>query len=291
MGLPTPAEENHVQNEWLPDERADLRPFHSSLSFPLMAVALGIVAAALYAYYGLYQSLTPPPAVQLSEAPAPAPAPGEKSAPMPAAPQVQPSPSLPSLDNSDALIREKLVQLIGRTPFDALVLPASLVRRIVATVDNLPRETAPRRVVPLTPVPGAFAVQGEADRAVLDRSNFARYEPYVRVLEAIDERALVQDYARAYPLFQQAYSELGYPGKQFNHRLLEALDDLLATPAVDAPIELIRPRVHYEFASPDLETRSAGQKILLRMGPENAARVKAKLQRIRQEIVAASTPR
>jgi DUF3014 family protein len=53
-------------------------------------------------------------------------------------------------------------------------------------------------------------------------------------------------------------------------------------------VKLLRPRVLFEFAEPDLETRSAGQKILLRMGPENAARVKAKLREIRRELLAAS---
>jgi hypothetical protein len=113
----------------------------------------------------------------------------------------------------------------------------------------------------------------------------------VRVIEAIDEKALVADYARAYPLFQQAYVELGYPGKQFNDRLIQAIDDLLSAPELDAPLDLVRPRVVYEFASPDLETRSAGQKIMLRMGPQNAARVKAKLLLVRREILAASKPR
>ena len=80
----------------------------------------------------------------------------------------------------------------------------------------------------------------------------------------------------------------GFPGKYFNDRLMEAIDDLLATPELDAPAKLLRPRVLYEFADPDLETRSAGQKILLRMGPENAARLKAKLWEIRRELLAAS---
>jgi hypothetical protein len=160
------------------------------------------------------------------------------------------------------------------------VLPVALVRRIVATVDNLPRETAPRRVIPLAPVPGIF-----------EPGNFERYAPYVRVIEAIDEKSLVADYARAYPLFQQAYRELGFPGREFNDRLLEAIDDLLATPELDQPLELVRPRVQYEFASPDLETRSAGQKMMLRIGPDNAARVKAKLALVRREIIAASKPR
>jgi hypothetical protein len=43
----------------------------------------------------------------------------------------------------------------------------------------------------------------------------------------------------------------------------------------------VQPKVLYEFADPALEALPSGQKILLRMGPENAARVKAKLREIR----------
>ena len=65
---------------------------------------------------------------------------------------------------------------------------------------------------------------------------------------------------------------------------------LLALLYLDS-FKLVRPRVQYEFASPDLETRSAGQKMMLRIGPEYAARVKAKLLLVRREILAASKPR
>lgn len=272
-----------MQNEGLREEGADLRPFYGPLPWPLLAIAAGIAAAAFYAYIEVYRSLTLPEHVEPPALAAPAPAP-EPAAPLVTMPAAQAASSLPSLDNSDALIREKLVALIGQVPFSEMVLPIALVRRIVATVDNLPRETAPRRVIPLAPVPGAYAPENLA-------STFERYAPYVRVFEAIDEKALVQDYARAYPLFQQAYRELGYPNLEFNDRLMQAIDDLLSTPELDGPVELIRPRVHYEFASPELETRSAGQKLLLRMGAENAARVKAKLVQVRRELIAASKPR
>ena len=44
------------------------------------------------------------------------------------------------------------------------------------------------------------------------------------------------------------------------------------------------PKVLYEFADADLQERSAGQKIMLRMGSGNAARVKDKLRAIRREL-------
>src|SRR6188508_3355501 len=131
-----------------------IRPFHTSLSFPLMALAVGVAVAAVYAYFVLYQSLAPlthveaPAPLATAQPPAPKPAPAVSTVP-----DVLPAASLPSLDNSDAMMREKLVDLMGRVPFAELILPAALVRRIVATVDNLPRETAPRRVIPLAPVP------------------------------------------------------------------------------------------------------------------------------------------
>lgn len=190
------------------------------------------------------------------------------------------APSLPKLENSDSMMRDRLAGLVGRQAFADYFVAVDVVRRVVATVDNLPRATAARRVMLLNPVMGAFTPDG---------TNYARYAPYVRVFDAIEPQALVQAYVRAYPLFQRAYEELGFPGKYFNDRLMEAIDDLLATPDPATAPELMRPRVLYEFADPDLETRSAGQKMLLRMGRENAARVKAKLGEIRRELVQASS--
>ena len=43
----------------------------------------------------------------------------------------------------------------------------------------------------------------------------------------------------------------------------------------------------YTYADPALEARPAGQKLLIRMGPENAAAIKAKLTELRAVITAA----
>ncbi|HYR36318.1 MAG TPA: DUF3014 domain-containing protein [Burkholderiales bacterium] len=258
------------------DDRPYIRPVRRFNPW-LAVAAIGVVAwlGAFSFRHWLEPASLPQPPLQVGERPA-APPPADEPAirhPL----EAPAAAALPALDNSDSMMRESLAGLIGGQAFAGLVVPAQLVRRIVATVDNLPRRTAPTRVMPLNAVPGAFSADG-----------YARYTPYVRVLEALDAPALVQGYARAYPLFQRAYEELGFPGRYFNDRLIAAIDDLLATPELDAAPELVRPRVLYEFADPDLETRSAGQKILLRMGRDNAARVKAKLWEIRRELLAAS---
>jgi hypothetical protein len=257
-----------------PERRVD------SLLWAVFAAALvALIAAASYSYF---RELQPAAVPEPLSAPAPV---AEPPAPVAAAPDggirhpvpaAEAEPSLPTLDNSDALARDSLVGLLGGKAFDELIIPAQLVRRIVATVDNLPRQTAPRRAIPLEPVPGAFSPEA---------GNGARYSPYVRVLESIDTRAMVGRYIRTYPLFQRAYEELGFPGRHFNDRLIEAIDDLLAAPELAQAPELLQNKVLYEFADPALEKRSAGQKILIRMGPENAARVKSKLREIRRELL------
>jgi hypothetical protein len=98
---------------------------------------------------------------------------------------------------------------------------------------------------------------------------------------------LANTYFHFYPLFQSAYQNLGYPNGYFNDRLVQVIDSLLATPQPSGPIELTRPNVLYTFADPNLEALPAGQKLLLRMGPDNAAVVKGKLKELRAAITAA----
>jgi hypothetical protein len=99
-----------------------------------------------------------------------------------------------------------------------------------------------------------------------------------------DTTQLTTFYFRYYPLFQQAYEDLGYPNAYFNDRVVEVIDHLLATPDVKGPITLVQPKVFYEFADQKLENRSAGQKLMIRIGPQNAAALKKKLRDIRTLI-------
>jgi len=159
-----------------------------------------------------------------------------------------------------------------------------IIRHIVATVDNLPRDKVSQRLMPVRPVAGKFLVAGKEENIVLDPANYARYAPYVRLAEAVNVKKLVAVYVHFYPLFQQAYKDLGYPTGYFNDRLIEVIDHLRAAPDVKAPVMLVQPKVFYEFADPGLEALSAGQKIMIRMGPENAAKMKAKLKEYRREL-------
>jgi len=146
--------------------------------------------------------------------------------------------------------------------------------------------------LPLSPAAmDDFAFESGGQR-YLDRANFARYDTAVAVFEGLDSRRLVSTYVRFHPLLDQAYREVGVPGKTFNDRLVEVIEHLLAAPEPGANLALVpvegRPR--WAFADPRLEQGSIGHKALWRMGPDHAVRVKAKLAELR-ELLAAQPPR
>lgn len=267
------------------------QPEASSSSTPWWMLIVAAIVASVAAAYWFWPQRPEPALPERPAAPevrseAPAPQASEEPAmryPVPA-PEAEPAKPLPTLDNSDPMMRESVTALLGKKAFEEMVYPSALIRRIVATVDNLPRQTAPRRVMPVEPVPGTFTVLDATAEATIGAGNSARYAPYVRVFESVDTRSLVKRYVDSYPLFQRAYAELGFPNANFNDRVVAAIDDLLAAPEPSGPVKLVRPKVQYQFADPELESRSAGQKIMLRMGAENSVRVKAKLREIRREL-------
>ena len=258
--------------------------------------AAGVVAAALIGVGIYYRMRAPQPAPaaapppQMAAQPAPTPLPSST----PQAPAIQhPIPAqtakpraapLPRLNHSDAMMVAALNRLIGHPAVARFLVPKNVIRRIVVTVDNLPRAKVSAHLRPVKATPGQTMVDRQGGVTTLSSRNFARYTPFVAVVSRINVKALARLYFRLYPLFQQAYESLGYPHKYFNDRLVQAIDSMLATPALSAPVDLVRPHVFWQFADPQLEALPAGQKLLIRMGPRNAAVIEAKLRQFRALI-------
>jgi hypothetical protein len=229
--------------------------------------------------------------------PVPAPAPLATGPQNPIPELAEPDKTLPALNDADAdsRVTDALNELVGRKAVASFLQTDGFVRRVVATVDNLPREHATSRVWPVLPTPRRFEVQGSGEVKTISPDNGSRYTPFVLFVESIDTARAAALYARLYPLFQQAYEELGYPGRYFNDRLVAVIDHLLKTPEPTGPVQvklteakgqapMENPWLRYEFADPELDALSAGQKLLIRMGPVNERRLKAKLAGLRQQI-------
>lgn len=251
------------------------------------ACALIIVGAVGIGVYYRYFSHPPAPIPQkVVEAPPAPPPPVEQPPPIEhRIPQATAEASLPKLNDSDQLVHDSLAGLLGSRPIADLLEPENIVRHIVATIDNLPRNKVAVEVRPVKPTPGQAIVSTNADVTVLSEANYARYKPFVRVVRSIDAKNFADVYFRLYPLFQHAYEDLGYPDQYFNDRLVQAIDDMLHAPQPTGPIQLVQAKSFWAFSDPDLESLSAGQKLLIRMGPANERVIKVKLREIRAEIV------
>jgi hypothetical protein len=260
----------------------------------LTAVALA-VAGGVYWWLGR----TPAP-------PAPPPAPVAEAPPQPAAPASAPPAirhpvealAAASAPAAPATLSDSLTSLLGRKAVLSYLQTDDFPRRVVATVDNMGRTHAAPALWPVNPVPGRFSVRAKGDSMIVDADNAARYGAFVQLIESVDAQQAVALYAAHYAQFQRAYEDLGYPGRYFNDRLVDVIDELLATPTAGATPEVVltevkgpvapaRPWVRYEYADPKLESLTAGQKMLLRTGPANQKRLKDKLAEFRRELTAA----
>lgn len=265
----------------------------------LAALAVAVIAGAWFTWRQR----------QAPQAPLPAPAPAPAVAPVvPPAPAASAAPAIqhpleaasePAPQPQAALqpegVADALAGLVGSKAVASFFLTDDFAHRLVATVDNLGRAHAPSRLWPVQPTPERLRVLGEGSQQTIDPDNGLRYAPFVLLAETVDMRQAAALYRRMYPMLQQAYQELGYPNGYFNDRMVAVIDLLLATPEpagplqvqlprIEGPLQPARPWVLYQFADPALESLAAGQKVLLRMGPVNERRLKARLREFRNLI-------
>lgn len=263
----------------------------SGWTLAVIAVAV-IVAVAGYVGWRATQpnggaAVPAPASTAAASAAAPAPAASVQhpiaQAAVPASASTAP---LPALGDSDASVSAALYGL-GGEGLKGLLLPQQVVGRIVATVDALPRHVLGSSfILPLQTPRGAFRAKETQGILTGDARNAERYAPYMAVVQHADPQALVAWYVHSSPLFQQAYRELGYPKGYFNDRLIAAIDDMLAAPEPKQPPALQLVQGRYLYVDPALESRSVGQKLMMRLGAADEAKLKAKLRAIRGLLTA-----
>lgn len=261
------------------------------MSKPSAIVLCALLGAALAGAWFWWQGsrgagILPPPPVAAASVPVAAPAPSSPAI-------LHPVPAASAASAQATSFEDALSALFGRGPVATLFRTDDFARRFVATVDNLGRSAAPAGVWPVNPAKGRFELASSGGHAIIGPDNGLRYTSYVLLLERVDLARAVQFYSALYPELQRAYEELGFPHGYFNDRFVAVLDQLLATPEVVAPLRVHRPVINgseqptrpwvlYEFDDPALQSLSAGQRTLLRMGSVNERRVKVRLAELRR---------
>ncbi|MEO6745891.1 MAG: DUF3014 domain-containing protein [Caldimonas sp.] len=272
-----------------------------------VVITLGVLALLLGAGAGWYwwqrqaravpvAAVAPPAAVAPQAVPPAAPAASEPRIRHPIEAPAEPKPAGPRD------VATVLTDLVGKKAALSMLQLDDFPRRFVATVDNLGGARAPARLWPVVPAAGRFGVERRDDVESIAAGNADRYAAFLAFVESVEPRRAASVYRTLYPEFQQAYEELGYPGRYFNDRLVEVIDLLLATPEpavaprvhlppINGPVRPERPWVLYEFDDPALDRLASGQKMLLRMGPAAERRLKARLLEFRRLIAGGKSAR
>jgi hypothetical protein len=161
----------------------------------------------------------------------------------------------------------------------------NLVERGATMVDVLSRGLLVHKAMPVPRPQEKFRAVEAGDELVIDPASYARYDAYARSIAELDVETLVASFHRARPLLEQAYAGLGYAPEKFDNAVIRALDRIIATPEVEDPPVVVPVGGIYKFADPDLEQLAPAQKLLLRMGPDNAERVRAKAAELREALL------
>lgn len=181
---------------------------------------------------------------------------------------------LPALDGSDGWIKAKLLALKWKPGFANLFVTEEMARRFVVQVDNIAEGRIALAQQLFHSPTQDFKAKADGTRYRLDPANYARYTPYLELLESVPPEQVAAVYREVYPLLQAAYAELGYGDAQFRDKVQQAIKVLLNAPEIaDAP-ELQLSSVYYSFADAEVEKLNQAQKQMVRLGQKNQLRLK-----------------
>jgi hypothetical protein len=195
------------------------------------------------------------------------------------------TPSLPSLDSSDPLVREIVLENQSSDGLSNWLKLDDLIRRSASFMDGLARGSVSEKVFPLGSPEGSFTTHRQDDEIWLNAGNYERYDDVISILLKVDMQNMAQFFHRVRPLLESAFAELGYRPRQMDGIILQTIDNILTTPVIIEPLKLTRDSVTYKFADPELESLMPLQKQLLRAGPENTRRIQQQAKALREALL------
>lgn len=279
------------------------------LTIGIIALVL-VISGAAYYYYSADSE--PLPEIETKEIPLPQPAPPkplvtqekviepepvvveEKPLPEPSTPKVTPElieppeetiETLPNLANSDPFIRDQALTLTEGMNVNNLLISKNIAQQFAVFVDNFAQGDLLRNTSVLKGPTERFTATDISGKTYLNPDSYHRYDIYANLISRLNTDKLVSMYKLLYPLFEEAFNDLGYTNISFNERLHQAIQEVLDAPIIEDPIELSSVSVNYQFVDPRLENLPPAQKLMIRMGPENTRKIKSVFRDLKDKLV------
>lgn len=185
---------------------------------------------------------------------------------------------LPSLNASDSFVFENIHALQNGVELVSYLASDQIVRKFVVFVENISRGEFPQTGLPYRPIQTEMPVRNiDENLFVMDDNAHARFDQVLNTFLSVDTDAALTLYRMLSPLFQQAYGEIGFRNVSFDDTLREAINNVLKANEVEGPFQLVKPSVMYLYADSSIENLQEVHKQLIRIGPQNTAKLKNKL--------------
>jgi hypothetical protein len=201
---------------------------------------------------------------------------------------VTPAPAaveLPPLGQMDIFLRALLASLSASPELAAWLATDDLIQQMAHAIDLVSRGQSPSPELGVLRPEGLFQTAGSARAMTIDPATYRRFDGLARAVGSLDPASVAAAYRTIRPRLDEAYRGLGRTSLTVDQAVGAALQALIDTPQVADPVGLVPgPGATLAFADPQLERLPAAQKQLLRMGPENATRVKNALRAIKTAL-------
>ena len=236
------------------------------------AVVLALVAGGVARWWTMDRTTTPVPAP-------------EAVTPAPTDMAIEPEVALPPLEQMDPFLRTLLGALSARPELARWLATDGLIQQMALVIDRVSRGATPARQLGAL-APGAdIQVDRRGRLREINPASFRRYDGLAETLATTDPAAVAVAYRTIQPRLNEAYRNLGRAESGVDIAVQQALDLLISTPIPEEPIRVVEGRgATWAYADPALEALSPAQKQLLRMGPQNEARVIDTLKQVRQRL-------
>ena len=222
-------------------------------NLPVILTVLVLLGAAFAGWYYLWPHgegpvvVTPPPPESETEPPAP----------------------LEPAEPVDKVVKELKVD----NALDEWLSMSGIVQRIAAATWRVSNGDSPAPVLGFLNLIGRFDVKDVGDKVFVDPASYRRYDPLIDRVVAVNPVQAAKAYKRLRPNFEAAFAEIAEPGETFDDVAKSAIKRVLAVQVPTGDVEVIGKGATFFYADETLESMSAADKHVLRLGPKNAKRV------------------
>jgi hypothetical protein len=195
------------------------------------------------------------------------------------------SAAAPTLAEANALLANN-VKAMSPSPLAVTFAAApNLIERVVAIIDNLRQGFVPYKLLPIGRPQAPFAFRDDGLAVTMDPTGFSRYDGLSRHISELNTESIVSAFTTFESAVNAAWNTLGYEDPNLEGALLTSLEIIMLAPETPTEARLYKVEANWVYEDPSLEALSPLQKQLMRMGPDNAERVKEKARELRGALL------